>query len=117
MDCGDVGDLFGLPDRLLAIEDILGFGGAFVCDWICGDVANGSDQYDRAKSGAGSIAKPGDGGVRDDVHGSAADRVVAGGRRGATSRRAKDAGDIRIIGSGGEPDFCVSSGNTAAADS
>ncbi len=53
VDCGDVGDLFGGADCFFAVAVVLAVGGGFVCRGICGDVADGGDEYDGAESRAG----------------------------------------------------------------
>ena len=94
MDCGDVDDLRNRFGDFLAIEGVLAVDGGAVGSGILRYRADGGDKYDFTKPRAGPIARANHGGLRDDVHGGAADRVSHCRRRGETYRRALYAGGV-----------------------
>src|SRR5450631_2359129 len=115
MDCHDVGDYFGLLDFVFGISRVLAVGGNFVCSGVWGDVFDGGYKYDRADSGAGCVAEPGHGGVRDDVYGRAADWVADRGWGGEAYWCAADFDGVWRDCAGSEFCFCVSGGDAVAA--
>ncbi len=109
----DVNNLRGVSDPFFAGEDVLAVHGRFIRRWICGHFANGSDEHAHSKSRARRTAQPGDGGLRHDVYGSAADWRTNRRRSGEADWRALYTDGVRIAGVGGEPDFHLSSGDEA----
>src|SRR5436853_111703 len=68
--------------------------------------ADGCDQHADAKPRTGRAAQPGNGGIRHDVHGRAADWRAARRRRSETYRRAARFVGIWILGAIGKSGFC-----------
>ena len=94
MDCDDGDHFVGVSNFIFLFDRVLVFGGGFVCRGIFGDFDDGGDEYDCTESRAGRVAEPGDGGVRDDVYGSAADWVASGGRGGEAYWGAADVSGV-----------------------
>src|ERR1700730_10255403 len=101
MDWGDLHNLRDRPDYFFAGQNILVVRGDFVCGGICGDLADGGDQYHYSGAGAGCDEEQADGGVRDDVYGRAADRSVDSRRSGQTSGSLAGVTDFWRLRSGG----------------
>ena len=75
MDRSDVDDLRDRVGDFFAVEIVLAVDGGTADHWILRNSTDGGDEHDFAKSSARSIARENYGGLRDDVHGRAADRV------------------------------------------
>src|SRR5579859_3097567 len=88
MDRSDVDDLRDRVGDFFAVETVLAVDGGTADRWILRNSTDGGDEHDFAKSSARSIARENYGGVRDDVHGRAADRVSHCRRGGEAHRRA-----------------------------
>src|SRR3981081_3771191 len=101
MDWGDLHDLRDRADYFFAGQNILVVCGDFVCGGMCGDLADGGDQYDHSGAGAVCDEEQVDGGVRDDVYGSAADRGVGRRRSGQTFGSVAGVTDLWRLRSGG----------------
>src|SRR5256885_3857476 len=78
----DVFDRVRGPYHFFAIAMVLDFRHCSFYFWLCGDVANGRDEHDGAKSRARYSTQPGDGGLRNHVHGRATDWIARRGRIG-----------------------------------
>ena len=111
MDCWDGDRFVGVLDFVFVFDGVLVFGGGFICCWIFGDFDDGGDEYHGAESRAGRAAEPGDGGLRDDVYGSAADWVAGGGWCGEAHWGAAHARGVRGDCVDGECGVCGEDGN------
>ena len=89
------GDYFvGVFDFVFVLAGVLVFIGSAVHCRICSDFDDGGYEYHGAEPRAGSFAGAGNGGVRDDVYGSAADWIAGGGRRGEAYWGAANTGGV-----------------------
>jgi len=115
VDRGDLDDLRGGIGDFLAVTIFLAFDGGAIGGGILRYRADGSDEYDFAESRAGSVTRADHGGLRDDVYGSAADRVAHCGRSGETDWGALSVGGVWDFMFFGEHGFYFSSGDAFAA--
>src|SRR5579859_5550835 len=116
VDCVDLEYVCGVAGSVFAVAGILAFVGGAAGGGIFGYVADGGDQYGCAEPGARRTAREGDGGLRDHVHGGAADRVVGGRRSGETDWCAGHHDGFWVAGVGGEFGVFGAGGDAVAAD-